>query len=275
LVAQELSQRLGQSVIVENYSGASGNIGTERVAHAQPDGYTLLMANVSPMAINATLFKDLPYRPVEDFIAIAPLAVFANLLVVPPSLGVHSVPELVALSKKRPGGLNYASAGSGSITNLAAVMFEQTTGAKLVQIAFRGGGPAVTALLGAQVDLYFSSLPAALPFVKDGRLIALGVTSASRSPSAPDIPTLSESGLTDFNADTWIGLVGPSGLPEHVVARLNHEVAEILHSQPMIERIRQVGAEPSYGTASNYAEFIRAENVRWAKVVRQAGLAAK
>jgi tripartite-type tricarboxylate transporter receptor subunit TctC len=272
LIGQQLSQRLGQPVVVENHTGASGNIGTDYVAHARPDGYTLLMANVAPMAINAALFKQLPYNPVKDFTAISPLAVFANILVVPPSLNVHSVGELVALSKSRPAGLNYASAGAGSITNLAAVMFRLATRINMVQVPFRGGGPAVAALVGAQVDLYFSSLPAALPYVKDGRLVALGVTSAKRTASAPDIPTLAESGLAGFNADTWIGLVGPAGLPDDVVARLNAAVTEILHSPEMAERLRKFGAEPSIGTAADYAAYIRAENARWADVVRQAGI---
>jgi tripartite-type tricarboxylate transporter receptor subunit TctC len=259
-------------VLVENRTGASGNIGTDYVAHARPDGYTLLMANVAPMAINAALFKQLPYNPVKDFAAISPLAVFANVLVVPPTLNVHSVGELVALSKSRPTGLNYATAGAGSITNLAAVMFRLATEINMVQVPFRGGGPAVAALVGAQVDLYFSSLPAALPYVKDGRLVALGVTSAKRTASAPDIPTLAESGLAGFNADTWIGLVGPAGLSDDVVARLNAAVNEILHSPEMAQRLRKFGAEPSMSTAADYAIYIRAENARWADVVRQAGI---
>ena len=192
LIGQELSQRLGQAVIVENRAGASGYIGTDVVAHARPDGYTLLMSNVAPMAINAAVFKQLPYNPVKDFTAIVPLAVFVNILVVPPSLNVKSIGELVALSKSKPAGLNYATAGNGSITNLAAVMFRLATGANMTQVPYRGGGPAIAALLGAQVDAYFSSLPAALPYVRDGRLIALGVTSAKRTESAPEIQTLCE-----------------------------------------------------------------------------------
>jgi tripartite-type tricarboxylate transporter receptor subunit TctC len=272
LIGQELSQRLGEAVLVENRAGASGNIGTDVVAHARPDGYTLLMSNVAPMAINAALFKQLPYNPVKDFTAVSPLAVFVNVLVVPPGLNVHSIKELVALSKSRPAGLNYASAGNGSITNLAAVMFRVATRANMVQVPYRGGGPAVAALLGAQVDLYFSSLPAALPYVKDGRLVALGVTSAKRTASAPEIPTLAELGLAGFNADTWIGLVGPAGLPDDVVVKLNAAVTDILNTPAIAERIRKFGAEPSIGSASDYAGYIRAENARWVDVVKQAGI---
>jgi tripartite-type tricarboxylate transporter receptor subunit TctC len=269
LIGQELSQRLGQAVVVENRTGASGNIGTDVVAHARPDGYTLLMSNVAPMAINASVFKQLPYDPVKDFTAIAPLAVFVNILVVPPSLNAHSVSELVELSKKKPAGLNYATAGNGSITNLAAVMFRVATGANMTQVPYRGGGPAIAALVGAQVDAYFSSLPAALPYVRDGRLVALGVTSAKRAESAPEIPTLAEAGLAGFDADTWIGLVGPAGMPDDVVAKLNTAVSEILHTPAMAERLRKFGAEPSFGSAAEYAAYIRGENKRWAEVVRQ------
>jgi len=270
IVGHELSQRLGQPVVVENHAGASGNIGSELVARANPDGYMLLMSNVAPMAINASLFRRLPYDPVKDFTAISPLAVFANVLVVPASLGVRSVGELVALSKRRPDGLNYASAGLGSITNLAAVMFRMATGANMTQVPYRGGGPAVVALVGSQVDLYFSSLPAALPFVKDGQLVALGVTSAQRSASAPQIPTLAESGLPGFDAVTWVGLVGPAGLPDDIVARLNAAVTDILRSPAIAEKMRQIGAEPSLASAADYAAYIRAENTRWAAVVREA-----
>src|ERR1700730_1610279 len=243
LIGQKLSQRLGQAVIVENRAGASGNIGTDVVAHARPDGYTLLMSNVAPMAINAAVFKQLPYNPVKDFAAISPLAVFVNILVVPPSLNVHSVSELVALSKNKPSGLNYATAGNGSITNLAAVMFRLATGANMTQVPYRGGGPAIAALVGAQVDAYFSSLPAALPYVKDGRLIALGVTSAKRTESAPEISTLAEAGLTGFDADTWIWLAGPAGLPDDVVANLKAAVTDLLHSPGMAERLRKFGGD--------------------------------
>lgn len=272
LVGQELSKRLGQPVIVENRTGASGNIGTETVAHAAPDGYTLLMANVAPMAINAAVFKHLPYDPVKDFTAISPLAIFANVLVVPPSLNVHNVADLVALSKKKSGGLNYASAGMGSITNLSAVMFRLATGAKMVQVPYRGGGLAIMALLGGEVDLYFSSLPAALPHVKGGQLVAIGVTSDKRSASAPDIPTLAEAGLADFNAVTWIGLVGPTGVPEEAVTRLNSALAEILRSPAVTERMARVGAEPFYRPAADFAAYIRSENKRWAAIVKQGNI---
>lgn len=270
LIGEQLSQRLGQPVVVEDRAGASGTVGTDVVARARPDGYTLLMANVAPMAINVSLYKHLPYDPVKDFTAIAPFAVFPNVLVVSPKLNVHSVKELVALGKTRPQGLTYASAGPGSITNLAAEMFRHATGLKMVQVAYRGGGPALAALAGAQIDLYFSSLPAALPYVKQGRLVALGVTSAHRAAAAPDLPTIAESGIPGFDAVTWIGLVGPAGIPAGIVSQLNTAVADILHTPAMAQKLIHLGAEPSFATPAEYADYIRREVSRWHTVVRQA-----
>jgi tripartite-type tricarboxylate transporter receptor subunit TctC len=272
LIGQELTTRLGQTVLVDDRAGAGGNVGSEVVAHAKPDGYTLLMSNVAPMAINATLYRKLPYDPVASFTAITPLAVFPNVLVVPPSLGVSTLAELIQLGKTKPGGLTFASAGAGSITHLSAEMMAARTGLKMVHAAYRGGGPALAALAGSQVDLYFSSLPAALPYVKSGTLRALGVTSARRAKGAPDIPTLAESGLPGFEAVTWIGLVGPAGMPAAVVDRLNREVGDILAQSAMEQRLVALGAEPLHSSPAEYADYIRAEVARWAEVVHSAGL---
>jgi tripartite-type tricarboxylate transporter receptor subunit TctC len=272
LLAQELTTRLGQTVLVENRTGAGGNVGTEVVAHAKPDGYSLLMANVAPMAINASIYPSLPYDPVKSFSAIAPIGVFPNILVVPPSLGVSSLAELIALGKSKPGGLTYASAGVGSITQLAALMMAQRAGFSMVHAAYRGGGTALTALAGKEVDLYFSSLPAALPFVKSGTLKALAVTSAQRSIAEPAIPTMAESGMPGFEAVTWIGLVGPAGMPAPIVERLHKELAEILDRPAFQKRLIEVGAEASHGTSAAFADYIRAEQTRWADAVRAANI---
>ena len=272
LLAQELTMRLGETVLVDNRAGAGGNVGTEVVAHAKPDGYTLLMANVAPMAINASIYAKLPYDPVKSFTAIAPVVIFPNVLVVPKSLPVSSLTELIALGKSKPGGLTYASAGVGSITQLAALMMEQRAGFAMVHAAYRGGGPALTALAGKEVDLYFSSLPAALPFVKSGTLKALAVTSAQRAISAPDIPTMSESGLPGFEAVTWIGLVGPAGMPAPIVARLHDEVSEIMDKPEFQQRLIELGAEASHGRSAAFADYIRTEQTRWADAVRSANI---
>ena len=272
LLAQELTTRLGQTVFVENRAGAGGNVGTEVVAHAKPDGYTLLMANVAPMAINASIYPHLPYDPVKSFTAIAPVGIFANVLVVPPTLGVSTLGEFIALAKSKPGGLTYASAGAGSITQLSALMMAQRAGLSMVHAAYRGGGPALTALAGKQVDLYFSSLPAALPFVKAGTLKAIAVTSAQRAISAPEIPTMAESGLPGFEAVTWIGLVGPAGIPAPIVAKLHDAVSEITDRPEFQKRLIELGAEVTHGSSAEYAEYIRTEQTRWADAVREANI---
>lgn len=274
LIGQELARRLGQTVLVDNRAGAAGNLGTQVVAQAKPDGYMLLMANVAPMAINVSLYASLPYDPVKSFTAIAPLAVFPNVLVVPPSLSVSSVADLVELGKRKEGGLTFASAGAGSITDLSAEMFASRTGLTMVQAAYRGGGPALAALAGSQVDLFFGSLPGSLPYVKAGTLRALAVTSARRAIAAPDIPTLAESGLDGFEAVTWIGLVAPSGVPAPIVARLNLEVSAILDQPAVRQRLLDLGAEASHGSPEQFADYIRAEVARWAETIRRSNLTA-
>ncbi len=271
-LAQELTMRLGQNVLVENRAGAGGNVGTEVIAHAKPDGYSLLMANVAPMAINASIYPSLPYDPVKSFTAIVPVGIFANVLVVPPTLGVSTLSELIALGKSKPGGLTFASAGSGSITQLDALMMAGRAGFSMVHAAYRGGGPALTALAGKQVDLYFSSLPAALPFVKAGTLKAIAVTSAQRAAAAPEIPTMAESGLPGFEAVTWIGLVGPAGMPAPIVTRLHDEVSQIMDKPEFQRRLIELGAEASHGSSAAFAEYIRTEQTRWADAVREANI---
>ncbi len=272
LLAQELTPLLGQSVLVESRSGAAGNIGSDYVAHAHPDGYTLLMANVAPMAVNVSLFSAMPYDPVTSFAAISPVATFPNVLVVPPSLGVSTVAELIALGRSKPDRLTYASTGAGSITHLSAEMFASATGITMVHAAFRGGGPSLVATAGGQVDLYFGALPGALPYVSAGKLRALAVTSAHRSQAAPEIPTLAESGLPGFDATTWIGLVAPAGVAAAIVDRLNHEVTGILLRPDIQQHLSAIGADVWTGTPQAFADYIRTEITRWAVVVKRAGI---
>ena len=272
LIGQQLGQRLGENVVIDNRAGAGGDVGTDVAVHSRPDGYTLLMANVAPIAINVHLYRKLPYDPLKDFTAISPFAVFPNILVVRPNLDVHSVAELVAYAKTKPQGLSFASAGTGSITHLSAEMFKLATGIPMVHVAYRGGGPALAALAGSQIDLYFGSLPASLPYVKAGTLRALGVTSRTRVSSAPDIPTLQEAGLPGYEAVTWIGLVGPAGIPAAVVDRLNHEVSDILATPEMKQRLISVGAEAFIDTPAGFEAYIHTEVNRWADVVKAAGL---
>jgi tripartite-type tricarboxylate transporter receptor subunit TctC len=272
LIGQQLGQHLGENVVIENRAGAGGDVGTDVAVHSRPDGYTLLMANVAPIAINVHLYKKLPYDPLKDFTAISPFAVFPNVLVVRPNLDVHSVAELIAYAKTNPQGLSFASAGTGSITHLSAEMFKLATGVPMVHVAYRGGGPALAALAGSQIDLYFSSVPAALPYIKAGTLRALGVTSRNRVASAPDIPTLQEAGLPGYEAVTWIGLVGPAGVPAPVVERLNREASDILRAPEMKQRLIGIGAEAFIATPAAFDTYIRTEVKRWADVVKAAGL---
>jgi tripartite-type tricarboxylate transporter receptor subunit TctC len=273
LAAQKITERFKYSFAVENRSGAGGNIGTAAVAHAAPDGYTLLMANVAPMAINVSLEKNLPYDAAKGFAPVTLLASFPNVLVVHPSLPTRTLPDLIALAKASPGKLTYASAGSGSTTQLAAEFLRSAAGLELVHVPYRGGGPALLGMLAGDVSLYFSSLPAALPYMKNGQLRGLAVTSLQRWDSAPDIPTVAEHGFPGFEAVTWIGIVAPAGTPPPIVAKLNAAFTEIMRDGEIAEKVRTLGAEPLTSTPAEFAAYILAEIAKWQKVVREAGLA--
>ncbi|MGE5524232.1 MAG: tripartite tricarboxylate transporter substrate binding protein [Rhodospirillaceae bacterium] len=273
-VAQKLTPRLGVTVVVDNRTGAGGNVGTELAAHAPADGYTLLMANVAPMAINVSVYKPLPYDPVRDFAPISLMASFPNVLVVHPAVPARSIAELVALARGKPGELTYASAGNGSTTHLAAEFFRAQAGLKLIHVPYKGGGPALTDLLAGQVTMYFGSMPASLPHIRSGRLRALGVTSLQRVRAAPDIPTVAESGFPGFEAVTWIGAVAPAGTSPAIVTRLNREIAGVMREADVGERLEAQGAEPMSDTPEAFAEYIRNEIRKWAAVVRDAGIAS-
>ena len=274
-VAQRLTARLGQTVIVDNRAGAGGSLGTEIVAHAAPDGYTLLMANVAPMAINVSVYKKLNYDPVKDFAPVTTLASFPNILVLHPSVPARTLPQLIALARAKPGQLTYASAGAGSTTQLAAEFFKSRANVDLIHVPYKGGGAALIDLVAGQVTLYFSSLPAALPLVRSKRLRALGVTGLLRSIAAPGVPTIAESGFPGFEAVTWIGAVAPAGTPPAIVARLNKELVEIMQAADMREKMIAQGAEPMTNTPEQFSAYIKSEIVKWAAVVKQAGIAAQ
>ncbi len=274
-VAQRLTARLGQTVIVDNRAGAGGSLGTEIVARAAPDGYTLLMANVAPMAINVSVYKKLNYDPLKDFAPVTTLASFPNILVLHPSVPAQTLPRLIALARAKPGQLTYASAGAGSTTHLAAEFFKSRAGVDLIHVPYKGGGAALIDLVAGQVTLYFSSLPAALPMVRSNRLRALGVTGLVRAIAAPDVPTIAESGFPGFEAVTWIGAVAPAGTPSAIVTRLNKELVEIMQAADMREKMIAQGAEPMTNTPENFAAYIKTETAKWAAVVKQAGIAAQ
>ncbi len=274
-VAQRLTARLGQTVVVDNRAGAGGSLGTEIVAHAAPDGLTLLMANVAPMAINVSVYKKLNYDPVRDFAPITLLASFPNILVLHPSVPATTLPQLIALARAKPGELTYASAGAGSTTHLAAEFFKSRAKVDLIHVPYKGGGAALIDLVAGQVTLYFSSLPAALPLVRSNRLRALGVTGLARSIAAPEVPTIAESGFPGFEAVTWIGAVAPAGTPRAIVSRLNSELVEIMQAPDMREKMIAQGAEPMTNTPEQFAAYVKSEIEKWAGVVKQAGIAAQ
>jgi tripartite-type tricarboxylate transporter receptor subunit TctC len=274
-VAQKLSERLAQQVVVDNRPGAGGNIGTDIVAKSAPDGYTLLMGSAGPLAINASLFKAMPFDPVRDLAPVTLAATTPNVLVVHPSLKAATLGDLIALARARPGEINFASSGYGTPAHLAGELFNSMAGVKLVHVPYKGAAPALADLLGGQVQLMFSTMPPALPHVKDGKLRALAVTSAKRSPAAPDLPTVDEAALPGFEANTWHGVVLPAGAQPAIVERLNREIVAILHLRDVVERLSAQGAEPVGSTPEEFAAYIKSETVKWAKVVRESGAKAE
>jgi tripartite-type tricarboxylate transporter receptor subunit TctC len=274
-VAQKLSERIAQQVVVDNRPGAGGNIGTDIVAKSAPDGYTLLMGSAGPLAINASLFKTLPFDPIRDLAPVTLAASTPNVLVVHPSLEVSTVKELIGLAKAKPGQINFASSGFGTPAQLAGELFNSMAHVKLVHVPYKGASPALADLLGGQVQVMFSTMPPALPHVKDGKLRALAVTSLKRSPAAPDLPTLDESALPGFEASTWHGVVLPTGAASEIIARLNREIVAILHLPEVVERLSSQGAEALGSTPEEFAAYIKSEALKWARVVRESGAKAE
>src|SRR5258707_5912721 len=272
VVAQKLGELLGQSVVVENRGGASGNIGTEFAAHAAPDGYTILMGNVAPNAINVSLFRNLPFDPVADFAPLSLVASTPNILVVHPSTPVRTVRELIALAKAKPGTLNFASAGVGSSSHLAGELFRILAGADIVHVPYKGAGPAMGDVLSGQVQLYFATMPAAMPHVKTGKLAPVAVTSARRSQALPDLPTIAESGVPGYDASTWCGLLAPAHTPGAVITRLHEGVVKILANPALHEKLAEQGFQPVVSSPEEFGAHINSEIAKWSKVIRDAGI---
>ena len=270
-VAQRLSEAWGRQVIVDNRPGAGGNIGSDLVAKAAPDGYTLLMGTVGTHAINPSLYKNMPYDHVKDFAPVILVAGVPNVLVVNPSLPVHSVTELIAYAKANPGKLSFASGGPGSPHHLYGELLKSMTGIEMTHVPYKGSAPALTDLIGGQVQLMFDNLPSSLPFIKAGKLRALAVTSGARAAALPDLPTLAESGLPGFEASSWFGVLAPAGTPRDIVAKLNGAIAGWLASPEAKEKLLAQGAIAAGGTPEDFARHIGAETSKWAKVVKASG----
>jgi tripartite-type tricarboxylate transporter receptor subunit TctC len=273
-IAERLQQRLGQPVIVENRPGAGSIIGTDVVAKSQPDGYTLLLGSNS-IALQPLLQAKLPYDPQKDLTPVILVVRIPNVLVVHPSVPANTVAEFIALAKARPGTLNYASVGNATGPHLFAELFRNLTGASIVHVPYKGTAPAVNDLLGGQVQALFDSLATALPNIRAGKLRALGVTSLQRSKAAPDIPTLAESGAPGYEATGWFGVLVPAGTAPEIVTRLNGEIGAILKAPDVEERFLKFGAEASGGSPADFARFIRSEQDKWGRIIREAGIKAE
>jgi tripartite-type tricarboxylate transporter receptor subunit TctC len=270
-VAQKLTEVLGQAVVVDNRPGAAGNIGSDLVAKSAPDGYTLLMGTVGTHAINPSLYSKMPYDHVKDFTPVVLVAGVPNVLVVNPALPVKSVPDLIKFAKDKPGQINFASSGSGTSIHLSGELFKTMAGVDMTHVPYKGSSPALTDLIGGQVQIMFDNLPSALPQIKGGRLRAIAVTSLKRAPVLPDIPTINESGLPGFEASSWFGVLAPAGTPAAVVARINTEVNKWLQSADAREKLLGQGAEAAGGSPEQFANHIRAESEKWTKVVKASG----
>lgn len=271
LIGQRIGEQLGQPVVVDNRAGAGGTIGTDQVAKASPDGYTLLAGGVGTHAINPHLFKNLPFDALRDFTPVALLGSQPNVLVVNPSFPAQSVADFIALAKAKPGGLSYASPGAGTSNHLAMEMLKKAAGIFVVHIPYRGGGAAVTDVLGNQVPILFINVDVALPHIRAGRLRPLAVSSAQRTPVLPEVPTLAESGFPGFEATSWTAVYAPARTPADVVARLHGEIQKALARPDVGDRLRQGGFVPSQMTQAEFVQFNAKEYAKWGEAVRRSG----
>jgi tripartite-type tricarboxylate transporter receptor subunit TctC len=270
-VGQRLTQVLGQSVVIDNRPGAAGNIGSEIVAKAAPDGYTLELCTVSTHAINPGLYSKLPYDHVKDFAPVILVARVPNVLEVTPSLPVNTVADLIKLAKEKPGQINFASSGSGTSIHLSGELFKTMAGVDMVHVPYKGSAPALVDLVGGQVQVMFDNLPSSLQQIKAGKLRAVAVTSAQRAPVLPDVPTIAESGLPGFEATSWFGVLAPAGTPPEIIKRLNTEIDKWLQTPEAKEKLLAQGAAAAGGSPEEFATYIRSETDKWAKVIKASG----
>jgi tripartite-type tricarboxylate transporter receptor subunit TctC len=271
-LANKLPEGLRQSIVIDNRAGASGIIGAEIATKAPADGYTLLVDNVTGHAINASVYRKLPYDPVRDFATVALMAWVNNILVVHPSTQPSTVKEIIAAAKAKPGQLAYASFGAGGTAHLAAEMFKAQAGVDLIHVPYKGGAPALADLIGGRVFMMFATLPSAAEHVKAGRLKGIATSGAKRSAATPNVPTVIESGLPGFEATNWYGAMFPAKTPQAIVARMNKEVVAVMGDSPTRTRLVDVGFEIATSTPEEFARLLKGETIKWAQVVKQTGL---
>ena len=272
LISQKLGEKWGQQFVVDNRTGATGIIGTELAARATPDGYTLLMGNAATHAVNVSLYNKLPYDAVKDFAPISLVGRVPEMLVVPPSLPANTVKELIAMAAAKPGELTYGSAGAGSPPHLAGELFQYLAKVRFMHIPYKGSAPALADLLGGQINIYFSNILSAVPYVKANRLRGIGVTSTKRSVVAPEIPTIAESGLPGYSDYNWYGMLAPRNTPAAIVNKLHAGIVQVVRTKDIEDRLTKDGAEVIASTPDEFAAFIAEEIKKYAQIIKQSGL---
>jgi tripartite-type tricarboxylate transporter receptor subunit TctC len=275
VLAQKMSEGLAQPVVIDNRPGAGGSIGAEAAAKSAPDGYTLMMGHLGTLAVNPGIYKKLPYDPVKSFAPVSLMAIVPSVLVVNNALPVRSAAELIAYAKKNPGKLAYGSAGNGSTSHLTTEYFKLATGTDILHVPYKGVGPMLTDLVSGQISMGLNGAPAVMPHVSSGRLRALAVSSLTRLPSLPDIPTLDEAGVKGFEANGWYGIVVPAGTPRELVMRLNGEIRRDMGTPELKQRLDAEGAIPAADSSEDFAAFIASEIARWGSVLKRAGIEAQ
>ena len=272
MMAQKLSEYLGQSVIVDNRPGAGGAIGAALVAKAPPDGYTLMLGSSSPLTVSPSLVSNLPYNPMTDFSPISVLSTTPNMLAVHPSLPVKTVKDLIQFARGRPGQLTFSSSGNGGSGHLAGEMFNSMAGVKMLHVPYKGTAPAAIAVISGEVTLTFGSLVTMLPHYRSGRLRGIAVTGAKRSPSAPELPTVAEAGLAGYEAGPWHAILAPPRTPREIVARLHTEIVKALRDPVVVEKLTAEGAEVVGNTPEQFTEYMKTDLQRWAKIIKAANI---
>jgi tripartite-type tricarboxylate transporter receptor subunit TctC len=272
LIAERAQAPLGQPVVVDNRAGAAGNIGAEAVVRSAPDGYTLLMATTGVMAINNALYKNMTYDAAKDLAPVVYVASITNVLIVPPDLPAKNVAELIAMAKKEPGKLTFASSGAGASTHMSAELFKSMTGTDILHVPYKGSGPALPDLMSGRVSMMFENAPGAVPHIKAGKVRALAQTGLKRSPAMPDVPTLAESGVPGYESLSWSGIAVPAGTPRAVIERLNKDLNAVLAMPEMRQKLGEQGAESIGGPPEAFAAHIRAEREKWSRVIRTANI---